>query len=360
MNKVLQKKKIVFILAALVSGGAERQLIYLIKNLNKKHYDPQIISFSKGVWEDRFLELEIPIKIIENPKSRLIKMFKLIKFLRSEKFEIVHNYGHTANLLGRMASIIAGIPIIIASERNSPAYTKSKIVVFIEKILAFFTDALISNSLHGAKFWVDNKLIDKNKAWTVFNGIESSLLSKVEREDNIIRIITIGDLRNQKNHIFMIESIKLLLLKNNNIHLSIVGDGPLRGRIEKLIKSNSLNKFITMRGYSKNIRNLLLNSDIYIHTALHEGLPNAVMEAMSCGRPIITTDAPGCRETVEVGLNGLLVPVADSEALKKAMETFLENPSCIQEMGNESRKIAENRYDVYSVNASMISAIEVL
>ena len=81
-----------------------------------------------------------------------------------------------------------------------------------------------------------------------------------------------------------------------------------------------------------------------------EGTPRSVLEAMAMGRPIITTDAPGCRETVIEGENGFLVPVMDIDALVKAMKRFIVRPDLIQGMGQRSRKIAVEKYDVNKVN----------
>jgi len=78
---------------------------------------------------------------------------------------------------------------------------------------------------------------------------------------------------------------------------------------------------------------------------------------MSMGRPIITTDTPGCRETVEDGVNGFLVPVRNSEALAEAMERFILDPDLIRKMGKESRRIAEEKYDVHKVNKVIIEAM---
>ena len=83
-----------------------------------------------------------------------------------------------------------------------------------------------------------------------------------------------------------------------------------------------------------------------------------MLEAMSMGRAIITTDAPGCRETVQTDVNGLLVPVRDVEALATAIERFICNPELIAQMGAESRRIAVEKYDVRKVNAAMLEAME--
>lgn len=102
------------------------------------------------------------------------------------------------------------------------------------------------------------------------------------------------------------------------------------------------------------VRPAIADSSVYVLPSYREGTPRSVLEAMSMGRAIITTDAPGCRETVEPGKNGILVPPRDANALYQAMMTFVDNPSRAQKMGQESRKIAERKYDVRMVNADML------
>ncbi len=107
----------------------------------------------------------------------------------------------------------------------------------------------------------------------------------------------------------------------------------------------------------RDVRPFLAETSVYVLPSYHEGMPRTVLEAMSMGRPIITTDAPGCRETVVEGRNGYIIPVRDSMALSKAMERFLINPSLIPLMGDQSRLLAEERFDVRKVNLDILSRI---
>jgi glycosyltransferase involved in cell wall biosynthesis len=99
---------------------------------------------------------------------------------------------------------------------------------------------------------------------------------------------------------------------------------------------------------------------VYVLPSYREGLPLTVMEAMSMGRPVVTTDAPGCRETVVDGDNGFLVPVGDAAALARAMERFILEPEMIAKMGNRGREIAEEKYDVHKVNAVIMKTMGLL
>lgn len=108
-------------------------------------------------------------------------------------------------------------------------------------------------------------------------------------------------------------------------------------------------------GRLDDVRPAIAASSIYVLPSYREGTPRTVLEAMSMGRPIITTDAPGCRETVVDSYNGYLVPVKSVDGLVKAMQEFILNPDLISTMGNASRKIAEDKFDVHSVNNVMIN-----
>lgn len=137
---------------------------------------------------------------------------------------------------------------------------------------------------------------------------------------------------------------------------SIVGpedpspDGIPIEEIESWHKSGT----ICFHGATSDVRPFLNDCHIYTLPSYHEGMPRTVLEAMAMGRPILTTDVVGCRETVEQGVNGFLVPNADSDALAERMIWFIENRDQWQAMGDASRKIVEDRFDVNKVNAEML------
>ena len=113
-------------------------------------------------------------------------------------------------------------------------------------------------------------------------------------------------------------------------------------------------------GRLSDVRPAIASCSVYVLPSYREGTPRTVLEAMAMGRPIITTDAPGCRETVQNGENGCLVPVRSTDALVAAMLRFINEPTLAQRMGKKSRRIAEDKYDVRKVNAAMLSEMGIL
>lgn len=114
---------------------------------------------------------------------------------------------------------------------------------------------------------------------------------------------------------------------------------------------------VEIYGEVADVRPLLAEASVYVLPSYREGTPRTVLEAMAIGRAIITTDVPGCRETVEEGVNGYLVPLKDSKKLAEAMKRFILEPELIARMGAESRKIAEQKYDVHIVNKEINQAM---
>jgi glycosyltransferase involved in cell wall biosynthesis len=110
-------------------------------------------------------------------------------------------------------------------------------------------------------------------------------------------------------------------------------------------------------GHLADVRPAVAACSVYVLPSYREGTPRSVLEAMAMGRPIVTTDAPGCRETTVAGRNGFLVPVKDAGALAAAMERFIAEPGLIPRMGAESRRIAEEKYDVHKVNRVILEAM---
>ena len=110
-------------------------------------------------------------------------------------------------------------------------------------------------------------------------------------------------------------------------------------------------------GWLEDVRSVIADCSVYVLPSYREGTPRTVLEAMAMGRPIITTDAPGCRETVVEGENGFLVPVKDSDAPAVAKKRFIREPK-LAERNNASLKLARNKYDVHKVNAAIMHAMD--
>lgn len=172
--------------------------------------------------------------------------------------------------------------------------------------------------------------------------------------------LLIARLLNDKGIIEYVEAARKIKQKHPAVEFHLVGglfDNPAAISQQQLDAWLEEGVF-TYWGQVDDVRAAISECSVYVLPSYREGTPRTVLEAMSMGRSIITTDAPGCRETVVDGENGFLVPVRDVDSLAQAMLRFIEQPELMLQMGQRSRKIVEEKYDVHKVNAYMISEME--
>jgi glycosyltransferase involved in cell wall biosynthesis len=127
-------------------------------------------------------------------------------------------------------------------------------------------------------------------------------------------------------------------------------DAIAQAELDAWIKADTLNYL----GRLTDVRQALASCNVFVLPSYREGIPRTVLEAMAMGRAVITTDAPGCRETVIDGDNGFLVPIQSVKALADAMARFITDPTLAERMGQRGRQLAEDKYDVHKVNAVML------
>lgn len=151
------------------------------------------------------------------------------------------------------------------------------------------------------------------------------------------------------------EAARILKSKHPEAAIRLVGyvdqspDSITQAELDEIIASG-----VEFVGRLEDVRPAIAQASVYVLPSYREGTPRSTLEAMAMGRAVITTDAPGCRETVVEGVNGFLVPPRDAVALAKAMEKFIADPGLASRMGSESRRIAEEKYDVRLVNAEIM------
>lgn len=340
-----QPVEVAFVIAALVIGGAERQLLYLLRGLDRTRYRPRLYAFADGPWRERFEALDVPLEIIDWRRGRPRVLLELCRHLRRHPAGLVHTYGHSANMIGRLAALAAGAPAVIVSERSAP-FIKSRATRLIDRLLAPFTAGLIANSAHAARYWSEHRLIGEGRAWAVYNGIEAERYTVSGGSAEGCRLVTVGDMRREKNHSLLFEALALVVAERPEVRLTIAGDGSLRGELEAQAARLGITENLHLPGFVDDVPGLFGASDIYVHTAHYEGLPNAVMEAMVCALPCVVTAIDGCRELVGDGDNGVVVEPGSPRALAGALLRLLEDDELRRRMGARGRARIEREFSI--------------
>lgn len=162
-------------------------------------------------------------------------------------------------------------------------------------------------------------------------------------------VIAVGRLDDQKGFSYLINAFANVVKNHPNWTLRIIGEGGARPKLEQQIQDLGLQNSVTLPGHSTNVIKDISSSKIFVMSSLYEGMPNALMEAMAIGMPVISTDCNfGPRDLVDPNKNGILIPTHDSSALAEAIEMLIKNKSLREKYGAAARKSMQ-AYDLESV-----------
>lgn len=348
--------KICYVIGQLSMDGAERQLYELVRGINKEKFFPVVISLSQGgYWAKEIRDLNIQVIEIPRKKNKeFARLIKLIKLFTTIKPDIVHTYMFPANCYGRIAAIICKVPIIIASERNLPEIGKDKNLykIFVDKLLVRFSHGIICNSYKASDLLINKYSFNKNKVFTVHNGINVSDFYKqrFSNKNNLSpKVIgTIGRLYPQKNHRLFLDMAKAVLDKseNGNIKFVIVGEGPLKSELKNYSRKLDIENSVVFTGKRIDIPELLNNMYIFVMTSLYEGLSNTIMEAMLAGLPVVATDVGGNNELIVNGETGFLCTSNDAIALAEKIIGLINNEGKAKQMGGRGEKRIIDKFGI--------------
>lgn len=305
-----------------------------------------------------------------NPFADLFSLISLIRLFRSIKPDIFLGYTIKPVIYGSLAAQLAGVRQIYSMITGlgyafSGHDHKSRIIgAMIRTLYRFVLKSnrriLFQNS-DDRQLFLDLRLLKNEDKTCVINGsgvdVDTFAPSPFPKE---ISYLLIARLLRDKGIVEYVQAAQALRQRYPNIKCSLVGmfDHNPTAIPERELREWVAAGSIDYLGSLDDVRPALEQCSVYVLPSYREGTPRTVLEAMSMGRPIITTDAPGCRATVENGVNGFLVPVRDVKALIVAMEWFVKNPHAIAEMGAASREIAIEKYDVRKVTASILDAMQ--
>lgn len=223
-------------------------------------------------------------------------------------------------------------------------------------------DGVIFQNDEDKGFFENEKILGNSSRSTVIKGTGVDLdyykgVHEVSKNGKV-KFLFIARLIKEKGIPELIEAVTVLKKSDNDFEVQLLGwfdpnpGGISKPEIEDMHNSGLINYL----GTTDDIRPYMNAADVFVLPSYYnEGLPRTIQEAMAMKKPIVTTDHPGCRETVEEGKNGFLVPTRNARALATAMKYFLDNPSQIERMGNESFKMAKDRFDVHRINEQLIN-----
>jgi glycosyltransferase involved in cell wall biosynthesis len=221
-------------------------------------------------------------------------------------------------------------------------------------------DAVFMLNPDDRKFFVDERMVSAEKVQLLDGiGVELDHYQVAKPVLHPVSFILVGRLLREKGIYDYIEAARRVKTLHPEVRFLLIGsvdDNP-GSLAESEVHSWVAEGLIEWPGQVTDVRPWIAQASVFVLPSYREGLPRSTQEAMAIGRPVITTNASGCRETVEPGVNGFLVPVRCPDALMRAMLAFVENPELIASMGIASRRIAEKKFNVDKINAKILSSM---
>lgn len=331
-------------------------------------YDVTIITRDNG-FHDKIKSLGLKVVNLDiNPMGmNIYEDLHTLKFLykiyRSEKPDIVHHVGPKLNLWGSLAARMARVKGVVNAVSGLGVIFKTKGILGKLIPIAFrFTNDIknlivIFQNIDDRNIYLKNNIVNNRQCRLIKgSGIDLNEFTYVpEPEDSIINIIFTGRMLKDKGILDILETARIMYPKYKGKIRFLLCGGLVEESRPNYVSAEQLNSlgdenYLSWLGKRDDIKELLEKSHIFIFPSFYgEGLPKSCIEANAIGRPIVTTDSVGCRDTVRDGYNGYIVPIKDPVSLSQKLEILINNKNLRVQMGQNARMFAEENFSIEEV-----------
>jgi len=360
-------------------GGAQRFLYELVTHLDAQMYVILVAAGRNGELFEKLFKKDIKTARIRNFSNipgiknflAFIEIFNLLRKFRPDILYLLSSEaGFIGSLAGSFYSLLfwrENLKIIYriggwAFKEPHNIFIK-KIYLWSEKFSSVLKDIIIVNSEFDRQLAIKNKITKPNKITTIYNGISLNEIKFFLTEEakkfinskilyskfyilNSILIGTIANLYKNKGLEFLVKTMSVIKGQMSNVTLMIIGDGPERKNLEKLIKKYKLKNNVFLLGAIPDAYKYLKALDLFVLPSIKEGQPWVILEAMAAEVPIVATNIAGIPEMIENGKSGLLVEPADPAALANAIEKMLAHPSLAQECIKNASIVVKEKFNI--------------
>ena len=344
-------------------GGVQQQLLSLLKAYSRERFNP--IFCCLGPKEEIGKEIEetkiefIPLNKLRYNRFSLGIVLELYRLMKKKQIHVVRTHRYRSNLYGRLAAFLAGVPVIIASVHDNYRTDKRPKRRIMNRILSKITDKIVAVSEDVKEDIIRYDSINPSKIDVIPNGIDverfnpekntTDIRKEFSLEDDDIVIGFIGRIVPAKGLEYLLNALPYLKEEFKSIKLLIVGEGSLVEKLKESAKKNNIFDNILFTGRRRDIPEILASINIFVMPSIAEGLPNALLEAMAMGKPIVTTEVGGIPEIVKNGFNGLLVPPRDTLSLSKAIKELISNDRLAAKLGQAARDLVHDNLSIKAI-----------
>jgi glycosyltransferase involved in cell wall biosynthesis len=348
--------RVAHVLRSLEFGGAER-LVVDLAGLQKAsgRIAPEFVCLeSFGPLLEEAERRGIPCVLAGTGGIRYVSgIWRLWRRFSLGRPDIVHTHNYLSHVHAAPAARLAGIPVI--HTKHGKAVTSFAWSKRFRKFLYELADAIVVVSKETGESFRAKSGVDRAKLTVIYNGIDTSRFASLDRaaarrelgldEDRIV-FGAVSRLDPVKDHPTMLRAFKSAVDRCARCMLLVVGDGPERATIERLIAELGLGQTVRLEGFRSDIPTYLVSLDVFLQPSTEEGLSLTILEAAATGVPIVASRVGGTPEIIESGKTGTLVPAGDVAALARALGGFIEDPEPFREMARRAREDVARRFSL--------------
>lgn len=353
-----QPIRILFVVPDLDVGGAERHLVTLLTRMDRDRFAASVVCIGEeGAFFEELVTAGIPSRALHFSKRDAVQTLRaLVGEMRLQHSDVVVVRGYSAEALGRLAARIAGVPATILWAHNmGDVEPRGRLREVVDRILDRWTTSYFGVAIAQRRALVERLHYPWAKIRIIHNGVDPAEFTVVSDPDYRAEfgisatdqvVGTVSALRPEKDHDTFLRAARLVIDVRPNTRILVVGDGPLRSRLEAKCRLLEIDSNVVFAGARQDVAHLLRAMDLFVLSSRTECFPISVLEAMATGRPVVCTDVGGIPEMVVDGINGFLVPRGDSRALADSVLKILSDPALAQRMGSAGRTRVEAEFDL--------------
>ena len=366
-----QKARILHLITRLPVGGAEKVLVDVVRTLDPERYESLVCCIqAKGELAEELERSGFRVVCLERMRSRRFDwraVQDLSRLCRTEGITLVHTHLYHANLYGRIAAFLSGVPAI-ATVHNVYAQRKFHRKL-LNRLLSHASARVIAVSEDVREDLVKHDGIDPEKVSVVHNGIDvrrvdtdltrEQARARLGVRDDELLIGCVGRLEEQKGHRFLLEACAAL--KNDlggRLRLLVVGDGRLRQDLEDRAAALGVGASVSFLGTRHDVPEILRALDIYVMPSLWEGLSIAMLEAMAAGVAVVISDVSGVAQALGNNQHGIRVAPGNAAALVDAIRSLAGQPSRRRALGMSARERVKAAFSIDAMMSQLTSIYE--
>lgn len=356
--------KIAFVIDTIESptAGTEKQLLMLIKHLDRRRFEPYLCVLRLSEWlKNDFCDCElvdVGVASFARPSSYL-NILNFVSFLKNRKIDIVQTHFVEGNKIGVLAGKLANVRAIISTRRNQ-GYWHNAREIMILKALNRWVTRFLANSENTRQWVINTEVVDPARINVIHNSLEIDsyrrgtaperlrFRQELNLPDHALVVGIVANLRPVKAIDMFLMAARAVKNECPMVSFVVVGDGPEKPDLEELCSRLGISSSVRFLGKRTDIPEILSCIDIGVLSSSSESFSNSIVEYMAASLPVVCTDVGGAREAVEEGMNGFVVSSGDHEGMAEKLHSIITSES-LTEFGKVSRLKAEKQFSLSAI-----------